>query len=122
MGWKQHAVRRYTDGYIPSNSKCPFSPLPSMQYPPLPWLIILCVSSYVDVDVSKVHYRMERTNMVTDVYHYGCKKFLGFKFVLVPVETKVVETGRFLLYLEKLRRWDGNNLVYGHTIELVENA
>ncbi|CAL5352942.1 uncharacterized protein LOC114260412 [Camellia sinensis] len=70
----------------------------------------------VNVDVAgEAHYRAEDANVVTDVNCKGCRKLLGWKFVFVPVQTKEVQTGRFLLHLEKLLRWDIND-------EPVENA
>ncbi|XP_028102622.1 protein yippee-like At3g55890 [Camellia sinensis] len=70
----------------------------------------------VNVDVAgEAHYRAEDANVVTDVNCKGCRKLLGWKFVFVPVQTKEVQTGRFLLHLKKLLRWDIND-------EPVENA
>ncbi|CAL5335099.1 unnamed protein product [Camellia sinensis] len=70
----------------------------------------------VNVDVAgEAHYRAEDANVATDVNYKGCRKLLGWKFVFVPVQTKEVQTGRFLLHLEKLLRWDIND-------EPVENA
>ncbi|XP_028102625.1 uncharacterized protein LOC114301864 [Camellia sinensis] len=70
----------------------------------------------VNVDVAgEAHYRAEDANVATDVNYKGCRKLLGWKFVFMPVQTKEVQTRRFLLHLEKLLRWDIND-------ELVENA
>ncbi|CAL5388619.1 unnamed protein product [Camellia sinensis] len=70
-----------------------------------------------NVDVAgPEHYRMERANTVADVNCTGCRSLLGWKFVEVPEENDVVMTGRFLLYLNKLLKWDGKTIRYADTL------
>ncbi|CAL5389837.1 unnamed protein product [Camellia sinensis] len=97
VGWKEHAVCRYTDGYIR---------IWRFMFQGIHWL------NYVNVDVAgKAHYRMQCTDTVADVNSSGCRKLLGWKYIEVPKEETIfLKTRTFLLHLNMLLKWNGTNM------------
>ncbi|KAA8549238.1 hypothetical protein F0562_000922 [Nyssa sinensis] len=75
----------------------------------------------VQVD-GQAHNRTEGPNQVANAHCNRCNRLLGWKFVEVRNNTIIVKPGRFLLHLNKLLLWDGNQMLYSDTHQPVEIA
>ncbi|OMO58933.1 Yippee-like protein [Corchorus capsularis] len=54
---------------------------------------------------------------VVNVLCNQCNTTQGQKFLRTPLPTRAVQEGRFLLYLNKMLYWDGNQVVYADTLQ-----